>query len=253
MAKNAKLSPAMERLVEALNRHGYVDLIRDGRKYVGTVRALMDRGILREQDCRGRHYPATDRDAVHAEALIEQLRRSGHSQAMLDIAVHALAMDPAELLAAKQARRDADHAEALSEDMDRLNAQAQTEQRERFRDVDHSAALAENERWEARQADEQEADLIEQGQSLDATPLACSATMVHFPHAWISTMSGNVECLGMTPEQWRANRRGGPVAVALAEVVELRRAIHDLPFKSQRQALRGHANRIEAALRRELQ
>jgi len=57
----------------------------------------------------------------------------------------------------------------------------------------------------------------------------------------------------MTSEQWRVNRRGGPVAVALAEVVELRRAIHELPFPSQRQALRRHANRIEAALRREAQ
>jgi hypothetical protein len=251
MAKNAKLTPAMERLVEALNRHGYVDLIRDGRKYVGTVCGLMDRGILREQDRRGRHYPATDRDAVHAEALVEQLQRSGYSQAIVGIAVNVLGVAPTGV------DMDAIHAEALAEDMDRLNARAQAEQRERYRDVDHADALVENEAWEARQADEQEADLVEQDEALNPTstpvPLACSASVVHLPHAWISTMNGNVDCPGLTSDEWRINRRGGPVAVALAEVVDLRRAIHDLPFASHRQALRGHVNRIEAALRRELQ
>ena len=71
-----RLSPAMIRLINALDKHGYVDTIRDGGT-VGTVVALMDRGILREATPRrhlgtaGRHYPATTPEQVYAEACVE--------------------------------------------------------------------------------------------------------------------------------------------------------------------------------------
>lgn len=49
----------------------------------GTVVALMNRGLLREYNPHtGRHYLATDRDAIHATALLENLDRS-HAQGLL--------------------------------------------------------------------------------------------------------------------------------------------------------------------------
>lgn len=63
-----KLTAPMISLVRALNKHGYVDPIRDGGT-VGTFVALMNRGILREAKGRyGRHYPAHTPEQVWEEA-----------------------------------------------------------------------------------------------------------------------------------------------------------------------------------------
>lgn len=73
MAKAKPLTLPMQRLVKALERHGDVDTIRDGGT-IGTVVALMDRGILREATPRshgkgsGHHYPATTPEQVWDEA-----------------------------------------------------------------------------------------------------------------------------------------------------------------------------------------
>lgn len=90
MAK--KLSPAMERMVRALEAHGYVDTIRDGGT-VNTVVALMDRGILREATPRwhplgpGRHYPATERtDQLHLAAWVDHLEWSREHGALKGLA-----------------------------------------------------------------------------------------------------------------------------------------------------------------------
>lgn len=71
--RTVKLTAAMQRLVKALNQHGDIDTIRDGGT-VGTVVALMERGILREATPRshgrgsGHHYPATTPEQMWDEA-----------------------------------------------------------------------------------------------------------------------------------------------------------------------------------------
>jgi hypothetical protein len=66
------LTPAMQRAVDILRQDGYVDKI-DGIT-VGTIVALMERGILREATplrhglSAGRHYPATTPEQVWDEA-----------------------------------------------------------------------------------------------------------------------------------------------------------------------------------------
>lgn len=72
-----KLSPTMTRAWTIAQTFGSVSTA-DGFT-VGTLVALMDRGLIREADPHhdGRHYPATDRDAVHAEALAEHYDRAG--------------------------------------------------------------------------------------------------------------------------------------------------------------------------------
>jgi len=81
MAKSQKLSPAMQRLVRALETYGYVDPIRDGGT-VGTVVALMDRGILREaRNYKGVHFPATTPEQVWDEAHAEDARRDAEIEA----------------------------------------------------------------------------------------------------------------------------------------------------------------------------
>jgi hypothetical protein len=89
--KPMKLSPAMQRLVNALNQHGHIDPVRDlGRGTTsGTITALVTRGILREQAPRrfGRvHFPATTPDQVWTEAHDEYSRRKAE--------VDAYAADP---------------------------------------------------------------------------------------------------------------------------------------------------------------
>lgn len=65
-----KLTPAMVKAVEILDRFGYVSV--GGGVKVATAVALMDRGILREAKSHGsRHYPATTREQVHGAAIIE--------------------------------------------------------------------------------------------------------------------------------------------------------------------------------------
>lgn len=80
MPSNSKLSPAMEYAVLTLKADGYIENFRSvgpTRKRIttGTIVALMDRGIVREQDRYGRHYPATTPEQVHAEAEAENNRR----------------------------------------------------------------------------------------------------------------------------------------------------------------------------------
>lgn len=65
-----KLTPAMVKAVEILDRFGYVSV--GGGVKVATAVALKDRGILREAKSHGsRHYPATTREQVHGAAIIE--------------------------------------------------------------------------------------------------------------------------------------------------------------------------------------
>src|ERR1041384_94854 len=83
-----ELSPAMQRLVRALNTHGYIDPSRDfgrGRGTgVNTVVALMKRGILREAKGRwGRHEVATTPAQVEEEAYAEDARRDGELDAYM--------------------------------------------------------------------------------------------------------------------------------------------------------------------------
>jgi hypothetical protein len=81
-----KLSPAMARLVHALEIHGNIDPVRDlgrmglhtaARTTTGTVDALIRRGILREWDPWTKVYHrATTPAQVYADAMEEQLRRA---------------------------------------------------------------------------------------------------------------------------------------------------------------------------------
>lgn len=79
MTKVMKLSPAMRRAANILAKDGYVDAI-DGIT-VGTIVALMRRGILREATplshslSAGRHYPATTPEQVWDEAHTENEQR----------------------------------------------------------------------------------------------------------------------------------------------------------------------------------
>lgn len=81
------LSPAMQRLVRALETYGYIDPIRDCSHGVGinTLVALMDRGIIREAKYRyGIHFPATTPEQVWDEAHAEDARRDAEQAAYLD-------------------------------------------------------------------------------------------------------------------------------------------------------------------------
>lgn len=85
--RKVKLSPAMQRLVRALNQHGNVDPVRDCGRGTGvnTVVALMDRGILRETRGRwGVHQPATTPAQVWDEAHDEDARRDVEVPATFD-------------------------------------------------------------------------------------------------------------------------------------------------------------------------
>lgn len=80
LGRQVKITPPMQRLLNALTVHGDVDTIRDGG-VVTTVVALMDRGILREATPRshgkgsGHHYPATTPEQVWVEAHLEHNAR----------------------------------------------------------------------------------------------------------------------------------------------------------------------------------
>lgn len=130
-------------------------------------------------------------------------------------------------------------------------------------DILHTEAIAEDEAWEARQSDEQEADLNEQAEALNPTVPVLNETITHITdqvtpwpgEAWV-THHVYGEQLHRSPdeaEHWNARQawlaathpRSGD---ALAD---LRRAIHDVPDRSQRQTLRAHLDRAEAALRTE--
>ena len=81
-----KLSPAMQRLVRALETYGNIDPIRDCGRGVGvsTIVALMDRGIIRESKrSHGIHMPATTPEQVWDEAHAENARREAEQAAYL--------------------------------------------------------------------------------------------------------------------------------------------------------------------------
>lgn len=76
-----KLSPAMRRLVHALEVYGYLDPIRDGGT-VSTYVALIDRGIIRPHGRRtDPYFPATVREEVEEEAYAEHGRRAAETKA----------------------------------------------------------------------------------------------------------------------------------------------------------------------------
>jgi hypothetical protein len=83
------LSPAMQRLVRALDEHGYIDPIRDCGRGTGvsTLVALMDRGIIRESRTRyGVHHKTTTPAEVWDEAHDEDARRAAEQAAHAECA-----------------------------------------------------------------------------------------------------------------------------------------------------------------------
>jgi hypothetical protein len=87
--KAKPLSPAMQRLVRALDEHGYIDPIRDCDRGTGvsTLVALMDRGIIRESRTRyGVHHKATTPAEVWDEAHDEDARRAAEQAAHAECA-----------------------------------------------------------------------------------------------------------------------------------------------------------------------
>jgi hypothetical protein len=129
MTKNAKLTPAMQRVMEIVARHGYVDLIRDGRTLRRTVDAMIERGLLREFGWwrRGvgyRYYPANTPEQVWDEAHTAQDAREqcdclrnplGHSRVEHPEPLTAKEMTDRMSAEGRQVVRDAAHAEALEE------------------------------------------------------------------------------------------------------------------------------------------
>ncbi len=63
-----KLTPKMQQFVSALEKHGYIDPIRDGRGS-GTIVALMNRNIIREANPQGFHFPYTTPEETQEEAM----------------------------------------------------------------------------------------------------------------------------------------------------------------------------------------
>lgn len=168
-----KLTPAMQHVMQIVAQHGYVDLIRDGRKYRRTVDALIERGLLREfgwyrRGAGYRHYPTTTPEQVWDEA-------------------HA-ASTP-----------------VLNETITHITDQV--------------------------------------------TPWPGEAWVTHHSYG---------EQLHRSPdeaERWNAMQARLAAARPRSgdALADLRRAIHDVPDRSQRQALRAHAARIEAAFQGEPQ
>lgn len=66
--RRVTLTGPMIDAVTFLDLLGYV--VRDDATRSGTICALMDRGIIREANRRGRHYPATTPAQVEAEAHV---------------------------------------------------------------------------------------------------------------------------------------------------------------------------------------
>lgn len=87
--KAKSLSPAMQRLVRALEQYGHIDPIRDCGPHSGvnTLVALMDRGIIREAKRRhGVHFPVTTPEQVWSEARAEYARREAEQTAHAECA-----------------------------------------------------------------------------------------------------------------------------------------------------------------------
>lgn len=89
--KAKPLSPAMQRAVRAVERHGNLDRVRDydtcGKITIGTIVALMDRGIIRESRTRyGVHHKATTPAEVWDEAIAEGERRAAEQAAHAECA-----------------------------------------------------------------------------------------------------------------------------------------------------------------------
>jgi len=156
--REVKLSPAMQRLVRALNQHGNVDPVRDCGRGTGvnTVVALMDRGILREaKRSHGVHQVATtpaqvwdeacsgEIDRAYAEALDMDARRTeviNDTHRRLCAAVKAAgdqdmaAAVPAFELVASGETADRDRAKALVEAYNERDARIE-------RDAAHARAV----------------------------------------------------------------------------------------------------------------